>query len=55
MHNLKYYTWVEQQGKIYEEILAQWYDKDYWPNIQQQLPEIDNLIKEFNERTGLLK
>ena len=55
MHNLKYYTWVEQQGKTYEEILAQWYDKDYWPNIQQQLPEIDNLIKEFNERTGLLK
>ncbi|MCD6345631.1 MAG: pyridoxal-5-phosphate-dependent protein subunit beta, partial [Anaerolineae bacterium] len=55
VHNLKYYTWVEQQGKTYEEILAQWYDKDYWPNMQQQLPEIDNLIKEFNERTGLLK
>ncbi|MEA3397460.1 MAG: hypothetical protein U9R05_08365 [Chloroflexota bacterium] len=49
------YTWVEQQGKTYEEILAQWYDKDYWSNIQQQLPEIDNLIKEFNERVGLVK
>jgi hypothetical protein len=26
VHNLKYYTWVEQQGKTYEEIQAQWYD-----------------------------
>ncbi|WP_322507785.1 pyridoxal-phosphate dependent enzyme, partial [Anaerolinea sp.] len=26
IHNLKYYTWVEQQGKTYEEIQAQWYD-----------------------------
>jgi cysteine synthase len=31
IHNLKYYTWVEQQGKTYEEIQAQWYDPDYWP------------------------
>ena len=30
IHNLKYYTWVEQQGKTYEEIQAQWYDPDYW-------------------------
>ncbi len=26
VHNLKYYTWVEQQGRTYDEILAQWYD-----------------------------
>jgi cysteine synthase len=26
VHNLKYYTWVEQQGKTYEEIQAQWYE-----------------------------
>jgi hypothetical protein len=26
IHNLKYYTWVEQQGKTYDEIQAQWYD-----------------------------
>jgi len=26
IHNLKYYTWVEQQGKTYQEIQAQWYD-----------------------------
>ncbi len=25
VHNLKYYTWVEQQGRTYEEIQEQWY------------------------------
>ena len=33
VHNLKYYTWVEQQGKTYEEILAQWDDDSYWTDI----------------------
>lgn len=55
IHNLKYYTWVEQQGKSYEEIQAQWYDDDYWTNIQQSVDEIDEMIKDFNERTGLLQ
>jgi len=48
IHNLKYYTWVEQQGKTYEEIQDQWYKPDYWTSIQQQIPEIDELINEFN-------
>jgi cysteine synthase len=48
IHNLKYFTWVEQQGKTYEEINAQWYDSDYWREIQSQADEIDQLIKEFN-------
>ncbi|MBC8493137.1 MAG: pyridoxal-5-phosphate-dependent protein subunit beta, partial [Chloroflexi bacterium] len=55
IHNLKYYTWVEQQGKTYEEIQAQWYDPDYWSSIHRQVEEIDGLIEQFNERTGLLK
>jgi hypothetical protein len=46
---------VEQQGKTYEEIQAQWYDKDYWGGIHNQIDEIDELIVEFNEMTGLLK
>ncbi|MCJ7567623.1 MAG: pyridoxal-phosphate dependent enzyme [Anaerolineales bacterium] len=54
IHNLKYYTWVEQQGRTYEEILAQWYDRDYWTSIQALVPEIDQLIVEFNERVGLI-
>jgi cysteine synthase len=55
IHNLKYYTWVEQQGKTYEEIQSQWYDGDYWNRIHRQVDEIDSLISEFNSRTGLLK
>ncbi len=55
IHNLKYYTWVEQQGKTYEEINAQWYDPNYWTEIQSQVPEIDALINDFNERAGLVK
>ena len=54
VHNLKYYTWVEQQGKTYEEILDQWYQPNYWTDIQKQVPEIDALITEFNRRVGLL-
>jgi cysteine synthase len=53
VHNLKYYTWVEQQGKTYEEIQAQWYDDTYWTGVQDQVADIDALIVEFNERTGL--
>ena len=55
IHNLKYYTWVEQQGKTFEEIQAQWYDDNYWTNIQPQTDQIDKLIGEFNERVGLLE
>ena len=54
IHNLKYYTWVEQQGKTYEEIQAQWYESDYWASTHGQIEEIDELIVEFNAMTGLL-
>lgn len=54
VHNLKYFTWVEQQGKTYEEILAQWYDDEYWKGFQSQVGEIDILIEEFNREAGLL-
>jgi cysteine synthase len=53
VHNLKYFTWVEQQGKTYDEIMAQWYDDEYWTGVQNQVPEIDNLIEEFNQKVGL--
>jgi cysteine synthase len=55
IHNLKYYTWVEQQGKTYEEIQAQWYNPTYWSDIPGQAAAIDALIDEFNAQTGLLK
>ena len=53
VHNLKYFTWVEQQGKTYEEIQAQWYDRDYWTDVQSQVEQIDALIEEFNAEVGL--
>jgi len=55
IHNLKYYTWVEQQGKTFEEIQAQWYSPAYWSDITGQAGAIDALIEEFNARTGLLR
>ncbi len=55
IHNLKYYTWVEQQGKTYEEIQEQWYNDAYWTSIVDKTDEIDDLIDDFNKRTGLLE
>ena len=53
VHNLKYFTWVEQQGRSYQEIMDQWYAPDYWTSVQDQVGEIDGLITEFNARVGL--
>ncbi|MFN2362871.1 MAG: pyridoxal-phosphate dependent enzyme [Halarsenatibacteraceae bacterium] len=56
IHNLKYYTWIEQQQKDLEELNAQWYDyENYWGDLHKLAPKIDELINEFNERTGLLE
>ena len=52
IHNLKYYTWVEQQGKTYEEIQAQWYDEGYWTSVQALIDPIDELIDAFNARVA---
>ena len=53
VHNLKYFTWVEQQGKTYDEIMNQWYEPDYWTGVQQQVEAIDKLIDEFNSEAGV--
>jgi len=53
VHNLKYYTWVEQQGRTYEEIQQQWYEPTYWTDVQKQADEIDELIVAFNMDVGL--
>ena len=55
VHNLKYFTWVEQQGKTYEEIQDMWARVDYWTEVQGQVEAIDHLITEFNAEVGLLK
>jgi len=52
VHNLKYYTWVEQQGKTYEEINAQW-NPEYWQSLfEDEVAYFDTLIEEFNKSVG---
>jgi len=54
IHNLKYFTWIEQQGKDVRELKEQWYNyQEYWTSIQNQVGEIDTLINEFNSKTAI--
>jgi len=50
MHNLKYFTWVEQQGKSVAELNDQWYDPEYWTRIWARVNDWDTAIEEFNAR-----
>ncbi|MDR2633403.1 MAG: pyridoxal-5-phosphate-dependent protein subunit beta [Treponema sp.] len=55
VHNLKYYTWVEQQGRTAEALEDQWYHQERsFLGVQRQAQAIDELIGAFNEQTGLL-
>ncbi len=44
-HNLKYYTWVEQQGKTVKELDAQ-LSPEWWTMHQSRVSDIDKRIKE---------
>ena len=55
IHNLKYFTWIEQQGKDVEDLRQLWDDRHIWPQLFSQPARWDELINEFNDRTGLLK
>jgi cysteine synthase A len=44
-HNLKYYTWVEQQGKTVAELDEQRH-QDYWEAQQARVAEIDQKIRQ---------
>jgi cysteine synthase A len=50
VHNLKYYTWVEQQGKHVAELDRQWYDREYWTSIYALRDQLDEMIESFNGR-----
>ena len=53
IHNLKYFTWIEQQGRKVEELNAQWYDYDeYWGEIQGDATAVDEAINAFNRRVA---
>ncbi|MFA5139192.1 MAG: pyridoxal-phosphate dependent enzyme [Elusimicrobiota bacterium] len=53
LHNLKYFTWVEQQGKTVDELNRLW-DPGFWDEVFDQADRYDRLIEEFNDRVGLL-
>jgi cysteine synthase A len=55
IHNLKYFTWVEQQGKEIADLNQLWQDREIWPRIFGQVERWDEMIRRFNEQTGLLK
>ena len=48
IHNLKYFTWVEQQGRSEEELRRQW-DPEYWiQTFEQNFEELERAIADFN-------
>jgi hypothetical protein len=54
LHNLKYFTWVEQQGKTADELRALW-DPAFWDERWEEARGWDAMIDAFNARTGVLK
>ena len=54
LHNFKYFTWVEQQGRSSEELRQLW-DEEFWSEVfsQDVVDEWDKLINTFNQATGL--
>ena len=54
IHNFKYFTWIEQQGKTIEELNELW-KPEFWDETFSQVSEWDEYIEEFNRRTGLLE
>jgi cysteine synthase len=55
IHNLKYFTWVEQRGKSVEELEEQWNNENYFKEKLNSYKFWDEKIREFNERVGLIK
>ena len=54
VHNLKYYTWVEQQGKTSAQLDGLWRSQENtFQAVQRETDEIDALIDAFNERVGI--
>ncbi len=48
IHNLKYFTWVEQQEKDVKDLNRLWYDRELWPQLFNQAELWDKMIEEFN-------
>ncbi len=53
LHNFKYFTWVEQQGRSVEELRRLW-DRDFWTETFNVAEHWDRRIEEFNRQVGLV-
>ncbi len=54
VHNLKYFTWIEQLGKDLGELRAQWDDyRAYWGGLREQVADLDKMIEEFNAEVSI--
>jgi len=53
IHNLKYFTWIEQQGRTVEELEALW-NPAWWDELAGRLPGWDEEIRAFNADSGVL-
>lgn len=53
LHQFKYFTWVEQQGRDVADLRRLW-DPDFWTEVFSQAPEWDRRIEAFNAETGAL-
>lgn len=55
LHNFKYYTWIEQQGRTVEELNELW-DLEFWEDVfsDDVIKHWDDLINDFNAKTGVL-
>ncbi|MBX2991904.1 MAG: pyridoxal-phosphate dependent enzyme [Bacteroidetes bacterium] len=54
LHNLKYFTWVEQQGRTVEELNALW-EPEFWQKMfEEEVVVFDRMIEEFNAKVGIM-
>lgn len=53
VHNLKYFTWVEQQGKDSNELRKLW-EPDFWLEKFSEVDKWDKAIEAFNKEAGAI-
>ncbi|HMD13226.1 MAG TPA: pyridoxal-phosphate dependent enzyme, partial [Bacteroidota bacterium] len=52
IHNLKYFTWVEQQARTSEELNELW-NPEFWEQMfEDEVVVFDKMIEEFNKEVG---
>lgn len=54
LHNFKYFTWVEQQGRTIEDLNRLW-EPSFWKDLGSEIPRWDQEIETFNRDSGVLE